>query len=69
MAFSRDKSDNILNEKILQKTPNKLKSLIPKAQKWADSVFVLDNEDICSNYSISVYVDVIKQEVIIYCNQ
>jgi pyruvate,water dikinase len=68
MALFRNRKNNILNEKILQKTPGKLKKILPGSERWSDSIFVIDREDICGNGSVSVYANVIKQEVIIYCS-
>ena len=66
MAFITTKEDNILNEDFLLQSPNHLVSIIPEASSWADTVKVIDGQDLTTDKKIYLNADSMNQTSVLY---
>ena len=66
LALYPDRHGNILNSSLLEKSGNRLCRILPDEKKWADTVFVIDQEDLAEGLAVNLFADVKKQRVISY---
>jgi hypothetical protein len=69
MALYPDREENILNQFLLENSGNKLTQILPEEEQWADSVFVIDQEDLPFRSLINLYADVKKQTAVVYLGE
>jgi len=63
LALFPDKGQNYLNKKFFEESPSKLLDLVPSAEKWADTVRVIDAADVSVAGSIQIIADALHQKV------
>ncbi len=66
MALYPDRQEEVLNAQFLKSLNNRLTSILPQEGKWAETVWVLDQEDLPGRQALHLYADVRKQKVICY---
>ena len=69
MALFPGKEGHTLNEEVIMQTPNKLMELIPRAKQFADSVHVIDTKDMASINKVSMYINTINQEGVVFSSK
>ena len=69
MALFPGKEGHILNEALIRQAPNKLEQLIPRAKQFFDSVHVIDTKDIAAKETVTMYINTINQEGIIFSSK
>jgi len=69
MALYPDREENILNQFLLENLGNKLTQILPEEEQWADTVFVIDQEDLPLRSLINLYADVKKQTAVVYLGE
>ncbi|MDF7807425.1 PEP/pyruvate-binding domain-containing protein [Pontiellaceae bacterium B12219] len=63
LALFPDKGGNFLNTAFFEEAPNRLLELVPSAGKWADTVRVIDAEDVAGDRAIQIIADALHQTV------
>ncbi len=66
MALYPDRKENIINKSFLENSGNRLTSFLPEEEKWAETIFVIDQEYLPEGSAINLFADVKKQSVISY---
>ncbi|MFO7729051.1 MAG: hypothetical protein R6X11_12050 [Desulfonatronovibrio sp.] len=69
LALYPDREENILNQSFLENSENKLTRILPQEEKWADTIFIIDQADLPGKPAINLFADVKNQKVIIYLEQ
>ena len=63
LAIFPDKGGNFINTAFFENSPNKLLELVPTAEKWEDTVRVIDAEDVAQAEGIRIIADALHQKV------
>ncbi len=63
LALFPEKGENFLNTAFFEEAPNKLLDLVPSAEKWADTVRVIDAADVSESGGIQIIADALHQKV------
>jgi pyruvate,water dikinase len=63
LALFPDKGQNYLNTQFFEESPSKLLELVPSAEKWADTVRVIDTADVSDTGGIQIIADALHQKV------
>jgi hypothetical protein len=66
LALFPNKGQNYLNTKFFEESPNRLLDLVPSAEKWNDTVRVIDTADVSKNGGIRIIADALNQQVSCY---
>lgn len=66
LALYPDREENLLKKSFLENSGNKLTQILPHEEKWADTIFVIDQGDLPGKTFINLFADVKKQSVISY---
>ena len=65
LAVSPERTDHLLNEKLLMSVPNRLTQLLPDAASWEEAIQVIDGNDF-PNGLLYLNVDSLKQRAVCY---
>jgi pyruvate, water dikinase len=63
LALFPSKGQNYLNTAFFEQAPNRLLDLVPDAEKWADTVRVVDAADAPGGRSVQIIADALNQKV------
>jgi len=63
LALFPNKGQNYLNTAFFEESPNKLLDLVPSAEKWKDTVRVIDTADVSQSGGIRIIADALHQTV------
>ncbi|MFP4129018.1 MAG: hypothetical protein ACLFSF_08230, partial [Desulfonatronovibrio sp.] len=66
LALYPDREENMLNQSFLENSGNQLTQILPQEEKWADTIFVIDQAQLPGQPAINLFADVKNQEVIVY---
>jgi hypothetical protein len=61
MGISPNKAGSIFNETFLKRQTNKLSELFPESSSYADTIHVIDAEDIHPTHDILLHADTLEQ--------
>lgn len=63
LALFPDKGGNFLNKAFFEQAPNRLLEIVPSAEKWKETVFVIDATDVSDKGGIRIIADALNQNV------
>jgi len=63
LALFPNKGQNYLNTEFFETAPSRLLELVPSAEKWNDTVRVIDAADVSENGGIQIIADALHQKV------
>ena len=66
LALFPKQGNNFLNEEFFQQSRNRLLDLVPSAEKWADTVHVIETHDLPGGSGVNLWANAIEQKVICY---
>ena len=66
LALFPDKGENFLDKAFFEEAPNRLLELVPSAEKWEDTVRVIDAAAVSERGSIQIIADALHQKVSCY---
>ena len=66
IALYPEREENFLNRFFLENSGNRLTHILPGEEKWADTVFVIDQEGLDGEPAINLFADVKEQSVTSY---
>ena len=66
LALFPKQGNNFLNEEFFQQSRNRLLDLVPSAEKWADTVHVIEAHDLPGGSGVNLWANAIEQKVICY---
>lgn len=61
MGISPNKAGSVFNEAFLKQQPNKLSQLLPENSSYAETIHVIDTDDIQADYDVLLYADTLEQ--------
>jgi hypothetical protein len=69
LALFPNRKDNLLNQQLLARMPNRLADLFPAAANRADVVRIINAADLPKGATFKLHAENVKQEVICYVDE
>jgi hypothetical protein len=66
MGISPNKADSVFNEAFLKQQANKLPELLPENSSYADTIHVIDTDDIQPDCDVLLYADTLEQYGVVF---